>query len=68
MSNNELKLEEVVYYSHCYYCMNLFDEAERDPKYLSCHHTFCVKCLKVFIYTLFYIFHRIILKTFKNDM
>ena len=45
--SNELEMEDVVYFSHCFYCMKLFDDSEHDPKYLSCHHTFCVKCLKV---------------------
>ncbi|XP_067125753.1 tripartite motif-containing protein 2-like [Centruroides vittatus] len=31
----------------CTICFNQFDEAEYLPKLLSCHHTFCRKCLSI---------------------
>ena len=37
----------------CCVCMNLFNAANKDliPKSLPCLHTFCIKCLKVFLNT-----------------
>lgn len=31
----------------CTVCLTLFDEGIHKPKFLTCHHTFCVECLKV---------------------
>ena len=31
----------------CCICLEFYDEGERKPKFLSCHHTYCLKCIKV---------------------
>jgi len=31
----------------CSVCFNSFDNDDHKPKYLSCHHTLCLACLKV---------------------
>ena len=35
--------------SHCCICLDEFDSGKRKPKFLSCHHTLCLKCIKVFL-------------------
>ena len=31
----------------CGICLELYDDPERLPKFLNCHHSFCVHCLQV---------------------
>ncbi len=33
----------------CTVCFDIFDDGEHEPKFLSCHHTFCLKCVKVLL-------------------
>ena len=39
--------EETHDLSHCFICMEEYDSGERKPKFLTCHHTQCLKCVKV---------------------
>lgn len=31
----------------CSVCWNIYDEEVHKPKFLSCHHTLCLECIKV---------------------
>jgi len=31
----------------CAVCLLPFDDAKHKPKYLDCHHYFCIKCIQV---------------------
>ena len=31
----------------CSICFNEYNEDAHKPKYLDCHHTFCIQCIKV---------------------
>ena len=33
----------------CQLCYNAFDDGERQPKFLPCHHTFCKSCLYEYV-------------------
>ena len=35
----------------CCVCMEVYNEGNRKPKSLSCHHTYCVTCIKVSLTT-----------------
>ena len=34
---------------NCAICFEPFDAVNRLPKFLACHHTFCVQCLQVIV-------------------
>ena len=34
---------------HCCICMEEYDSGLHKPKFISCHHTFCLQCLKKMI-------------------
>lgn len=36
--------------STCCVCLELYHEENRKPKFLSCHHTLCLNCIKVSIF------------------
>ena len=40
-------IDEAEYLLTCSVCFNSFDNDDHKPKYLSCHHTLCLACLKV---------------------
>ena len=31
----------------CCVCFEVFNERDRQPKFLTCHHTYCLSCIKV---------------------
>jgi hypothetical protein len=31
----------------CHVCLNFYNEGDRLPKFLDCHHSFCLSCIKV---------------------
>ena len=42
--------------THCCICMEQFDNGLHKPKFLICHHTLCLQCIKVFhIYSQLYL-------------
>ena len=43
----------------CSVCFNEFDDNSHKPKFLSCHHTLCLECIKVLI--------KLVLKTHLNQ-
>ena len=39
--------QEIQDLSTCSVCLLQYNDDERQPKYLNCHHTFCLQCLEV---------------------
>ena len=37
----------------CGVCWNQFDDEVHKPKFLACHHTFCLQCLQVLFFFLY---------------
>ena len=49
-SNAATVEEESVDQATCCICMETFNDGGQKPKFLSfCHHTYCLKCIKVII-------------------
>ncbi len=41
--------DELYDQSHCAVCFRSYNEIDRKPKFLSCHHYFCLACIKVYL-------------------
>ena len=54
------EVDEITDMTSCGICLDPYDIELHKPKYLSCHHTFCLECIKVKVYP---IFNQIILLT-----
>ena len=46
LSKNSVE-EEMKDLSTCCVCMEPYNDLERKPKFLRCHHTYCLQCIKV---------------------
>ena len=47
-SSMDLAMIQGHYFSICYVCFESYDENEKKPKTLSCSHTVCLRCIRVF--------------------
>ena len=45
--------EEMKDLTTCCVCMEVYNEGDRKPKFISCHHTYCITCIKVINYHYF---------------
>ena len=39
--------DEIEEIEKCSVCYNYYDDQENLPKFLDCHHTFCLACIEV---------------------
>lgn len=39
----------------CSVCFNEFDDESHNPKFLACHHTLCLQCVKVTLLLLYFV-------------
>ena len=49
LSKNSVE-EEMKDLSTCCVCMEPYNDLERKPKFIPCHHTYCLHCIKVWTY------------------
>lgn len=50
------EVDEVEDLTCCSICLDPYDVDIRKPKFLKCHHTFCLECIKVIVYKIFLTF------------